>query len=161
MITRKYGMAELQPDTVTVRLRGTAGQSLGAFAVRGIKLEVLGDANDYVGKGLSGGTIVVKPTVSSKLVPELNAIIGNTASTAPPPASCSPRAAPASASPSGTPAPTRWSRRGLERLRIHDRRHRGDPGVDRRQLRRRHDGRHGLRLRPGESVRAQGQSRDR
>jgi glutamate synthase (NADPH/NADH) large chain len=78
MITRKYGMAELQPDTVTVRLRGTAGQSLGAFAVRGLKLEVFGDANDYVGKGLSGGTIVVKPTVSSTLVPELNAIIGNT-----------------------------------------------------------------------------------
>jgi glutamate synthase (NADPH/NADH) large chain len=78
MITRKYGMAGLQPDTVTVRLRGTAGQSLGAFAVQGMKLEVFGDANDYVGKGLSGGTIVVKPTVSSPLVPELNAIIGNT-----------------------------------------------------------------------------------
>jgi len=71
-------MAELQPDTVTVRLRGSAGQSLGAFAVRGMKLEVFGDANDYVGKGLSGGTIVVKPTVSSPLVPEHNAIIGNT-----------------------------------------------------------------------------------
>ncbi len=78
MITRKYGMAELQPDTITVRLRGTAGQSLGAFAVQGMKLEVFGDANDYVGKGLSGGTIVVKPTVSSHLVPEKNAIIGNT-----------------------------------------------------------------------------------
>jgi glutamate synthase (NADPH/NADH) large chain len=78
MITRKYGMAGLQPDTVTVRLRGTAGQSLGAFAVRGMKLEVFGDANDYVGKGLSGGTIVVRPTVSSPLVPEHNAIIGNT-----------------------------------------------------------------------------------
>ncbi len=78
MITRKYGMAGLQPDTVTVRLRGTAGQSLGAFAVQGMKLEVFGDANDYVGKGLSGGTIVVKPTISSPLVPEANAIIGNT-----------------------------------------------------------------------------------
>ncbi|UYN95104.1 MAG: glutamate synthase large subunit [Enhydrobacter sp.] len=78
MITRKYGMAGLQPDTVTIRLRGTAGQSLGAFAVQGMKLEVFGDANDYVGKGLSGGTIVVKPTVSSPLVPEHNAIIGNT-----------------------------------------------------------------------------------
>ena len=78
MITRKYGMSGLQPDTVTVRLRGTAGQSLGAFAVRGMKLEVFGDANDYVGKGLSGGTIVVKPTISSPLVPEHNAIIGNT-----------------------------------------------------------------------------------
>jgi len=78
MITRTYGMAGLQPDTVTVRLRGTAGQSLGAFAVRGMKLEVFGDANDYVGKGLSGGTIVVRPTVSSPLVPEHNVIIGNT-----------------------------------------------------------------------------------
>ena len=78
MITRKYGMTGLQPDTVTVRLRGTAGQSLGAFAVQGMKLEVFGDANDYVGKGLSGGTIVVKPTISSPLVPEANAIIGNT-----------------------------------------------------------------------------------
>jgi len=78
MITRKYGMAGLQPDTVTVRLRGSAGQSLGAFAVQGMKLEVFGDANDYVGKGLSGGTIVVRPTVSSPLVPEHNAIIGNT-----------------------------------------------------------------------------------
>jgi glutamate synthase (NADPH/NADH) large chain len=71
-------MAELQPDTVTVRLRGTAGQSLGAFAVQGMKLEVFGDANDYVGKGLSGGTIVVRPTISSPLVPQENAIIGNT-----------------------------------------------------------------------------------
>jgi glutamate synthase (NADPH/NADH) large chain len=78
MITRKYGMTGLPPDTVTVRLRGTAGQSLGAFAVQGMKLEVFGDANDYVGKGLSGGTIVVKPTISSPLVPEANAIIGNT-----------------------------------------------------------------------------------
>ncbi len=78
MITRKYGMTGLPPDTVTVRLRGTAGQSLGAFAVQGMKLEVFGDANDYVGKGLSGGTIVVKPTISSPLVPENNAIIGNT-----------------------------------------------------------------------------------
>ena len=69
MITRKYGMAGLQPDTVTVRLRGSAGQSLGAFAVQGMKLEVFGDANDYVGKGLSGGTIVVRPAVSSPLVP--------------------------------------------------------------------------------------------
>ena len=62
MITRKYGMAGLQPDHVTVRLRGSAGQSLGAFAVQRLKLEVFGDANDYVGKGLSGGTIVVRPT---------------------------------------------------------------------------------------------------
>ena len=61
-------MVKLQPDHVTVRLRGSAGQSLGAFAVNGLKLEVFGDANDYVGKGLSGGTIVVRPVPSSKLM---------------------------------------------------------------------------------------------
>src|SRR6516165_9168733 len=54
MITRRFGMAGLKPGHITVRLRGSAGQSLGAFAVQGLKLEVLGDANDYVGKGLSG-----------------------------------------------------------------------------------------------------------
>ncbi len=78
MITRKYGMTGLPADHLTVRLRGSAGQSLGAFAVQGVKLEVFGDANDYVGKGLSGGTIVVRPMVSSKLVSNRNTIIGNT-----------------------------------------------------------------------------------
>src|SRR3546814_8861608 len=63
---------------MTVRLRGTAGQSLGAFAVQGLKLEVFGDANDYCGKGLSGGTIVVRPLASSPLVSNENTIIGNT-----------------------------------------------------------------------------------
>ncbi len=78
MITRKFGMFGLQPGHITVRLRGTAGQSLGAFAVQGIKLEVMGDANDYVGKGLSGGTIVVRPSTSSPLLSNENTIIGNT-----------------------------------------------------------------------------------
>jgi glutamate synthase (NADPH/NADH) large chain len=77
-ITRKFGMTGLQPGHLTVRLRGSAGQSLGAFAVRGLKLEVLGDANDYVGKGLSGGSIVVRPAPSSPLVWNENAIVGNT-----------------------------------------------------------------------------------
>src|SRR3546814_8085453 len=67
MITRRFGMQGLNPDHMTVRLRGSAGQSLGAFAVQGLKLEVFGDANDYVGKGLSGGTIVVRPLTSSPL----------------------------------------------------------------------------------------------
>ena len=61
-----------------MRLRGSAGQSLGAFAVQGVKLEVFGDANDYVGKGLSGGTIVVRQLPSSKLNSQENTIIGNT-----------------------------------------------------------------------------------
>ncbi|MBI3708626.1 MAG: glutamate synthase large subunit, partial [Proteobacteria bacterium] len=78
MITRRYGMSGLQPDTVTVRLRGTAGQSLGAFTVRGMKLEVFGDANDYVGKGLSGGTIMLRPMVSAAFRANENTIIGNT-----------------------------------------------------------------------------------
>jgi glutamate synthase (NADPH/NADH) large chain len=78
MITRKFGMSGLQPGHITVRLRGSAGQSLGAFAVQGLKLEVFGDANDYVGKGLSGGTIIVRPMTSSPLTASANTIIGNT-----------------------------------------------------------------------------------
>ncbi len=77
-IVAKYRKVKLQPDHVTVRLRGSAGQSLGAFAVAGLKLEVFGDSNDYVGKGLSGATIVVRPMPSSKLKSNENTIIGNT-----------------------------------------------------------------------------------
>ncbi|MCP4330380.1 MAG: glutamate synthase large subunit [Alphaproteobacteria bacterium] len=77
-ITRRFGMFTLPEGHLTVRLRGSAGQSLGAFAVQGLKLEVFGDANDYVGKGLSGGTIVVRPTAASPLQTERNTIIGNT-----------------------------------------------------------------------------------
>ncbi len=78
MITRRFGMDKLQPGHITVRLRGSAGQSLGAWAVQGLKLEVFGDANDYVGKGLSGGAIVVRPATSSPLASNENTIIGNT-----------------------------------------------------------------------------------
>ncbi|MFC3051431.1 glutamate synthase large subunit [Kordiimonas pumila] len=77
-ITRTFGMKGLKPDHVTVRLRGSAGQSLGAFAVQGLKLEVSGDANDYVGKGLSGGTIVVRPQNRASFNSKDNTIIGNT-----------------------------------------------------------------------------------
>jgi glutamate synthase (NADPH/NADH) large chain len=77
-ITRRFGMTGLAENHVTVRLRGSAGQSLGAFGVQGLKLEVLGDANDYVGKGLSGATIVVRPPPSSTLASNENTIIGNT-----------------------------------------------------------------------------------
>jgi glutamate synthase (NADPH/NADH) large chain len=77
-ITKRFGMTGLKPNHLTVRLRGSAGQSLGAFAVQGVKLEVFGDANDYVGKGLSGGTIVVRQLPSSKLNSQDNTIIGNT-----------------------------------------------------------------------------------
>ena len=77
-ITRVFGMSALPPGHVHIRLRGSAGQSLGAFAVQGVKLEVFGEANDYVGKGLSGATIVVRTMVASKLASQDNTIIGNT-----------------------------------------------------------------------------------
>ena len=76
-LVRRFGMSGLQPGHLTVRLRGSAGQSLGAFAVQGLKLEVFGDANDYVGKGLSGGDLVVRPMMSSPLVSNENVIVGN------------------------------------------------------------------------------------
>jgi glutamate synthase (NADPH/NADH) large chain len=78
MVTRRFGMTGLKPGHITLRLSGSAGQSLGAFAVQGIKIEVFGDANDYVGKGLCGGTIVVRPVTGSALVSQRNTIIGNT-----------------------------------------------------------------------------------
>ncbi|MFK7743846.1 MAG: glutamate synthase large subunit [Roseobacter sp.] len=78
-IVKNFGMRNtLQPDHLTVKLSGSAGQSLGAFAAPGLKLEVSGDANDYVGKGLSGGRIVVRPPMSSPIVASQNTIIGNT-----------------------------------------------------------------------------------
>jgi glutamate synthase (NADPH/NADH) large chain/glutamate synthase (ferredoxin) len=78
-VVRRFGMRnQLQEDHLTVKLAGSCGQSLGAFLVRGIKLEVAGDANDYVGKGLSGGLIVVRPAMASPLEASQNTIIGNT-----------------------------------------------------------------------------------
>ena len=77
-MVRRFGPNGLRPGQLTVRLKGSAGQSLGAFAVKGLKLEVFGDSNDYVGKGLSGGTIVVRPQTNSALVSNENTIIGNT-----------------------------------------------------------------------------------
>ncbi|MCP5075952.1 MAG: glutamate synthase large subunit [Rhodobacteraceae bacterium] len=78
-IVKRFGMRNnLQADHLTVKLTGSAGQALGAFAAPGLKLEVSGDANDYVGKGLSGATIVVRPPLGSPLVASENTIIGNT-----------------------------------------------------------------------------------
>lgn len=77
-ITRHFGMTGLAPGHINIRLRGSAGQSLGAFAVQGVKIEVFGEANDYVGKGLSGAAISLRPMVSSPLATQANAIIGNT-----------------------------------------------------------------------------------
>ncbi|MFE0026996.1 glutamate synthase large subunit [Amycolatopsis sp. NPDC059021] len=77
-ITRRYGGEGLPEDTIHVLLTGSAGQSLGAFLPRGITLDMVGDANDYVGKGLSGGRIVVRPDPSAPFAAERQTIAGNT-----------------------------------------------------------------------------------
>ena len=77
-VYKKFGNNKLDKDSITIKLNGSAGQSLGAFLSKGIKLVVEGDTNDYVGKGLSGGTIIVYPPLKSKLISEKNIIIGNT-----------------------------------------------------------------------------------
>ncbi len=74
----KYGQAGLPDDTVHIRLNGTAGQSFGAFLSRGLTLELVGEGNDYVGKGLSGGRIIVRPAPGFKCDTSSNIIIGNT-----------------------------------------------------------------------------------
>ncbi|TYC98689.1 glutamate synthase large subunit [Arthrobacter echini] len=76
-VTRTFGLATLATDTIDITLRGQAGQSLGAFLPEGITLRLLGDANDYVGKGLSGGRIIVRPDRSSVFRAEDNVIAGN------------------------------------------------------------------------------------
>ena len=76
-IARRYGSAGLPDDTIRIHLKGSAGQSLGAFLAKGITLTLEGDANDYVGKGLSGGKIVVYPPPGSTFAPEENIIVGN------------------------------------------------------------------------------------
>jgi glutamate synthase (NADPH) large chain len=77
-IAKRYGHEGLPHDTIVARFKGTAGQSFGAFLARGVSFELDGDANDYVGKGLSGGRIVVRPPEESSIVPEQSIIIGNT-----------------------------------------------------------------------------------
>ncbi len=77
-VYKKFGNEKLKDDTINISLKGSAGQSLGAFLAKGISLTVMGDCNDYVGKGLSGGRIVIKPSPESKLISNQNTIIGNT-----------------------------------------------------------------------------------
>ena len=77
-VAKRYDHAGLPDDTIQVKFTGTAGQSFGAWLARGITFELEGDANDYVGKGLSGGRIIVRPTADAGIVPERSIIIGNT-----------------------------------------------------------------------------------
>ena len=77
-VYKKYGNNKLNDETINIKLKGSAGQSLGAFLTKGISLTIEGDCNDYVGKGLSGGEIIVKTAKKSKLIADQNTIIGNT-----------------------------------------------------------------------------------
>jgi glutamate synthase (NADPH/NADH) large chain len=78
-VVNAWGERGLPPDTIHFKLDGSAGQSFGAFMCRGITLELEGDSNDYVGKGLSGGRLIVYPPKESDFIPEDNIIIGNVA----------------------------------------------------------------------------------
>ncbi|NUP99083.1 MAG: glutamate synthase subunit alpha, partial [Armatimonadetes bacterium] len=78
-LSRRYGHEGLPEGTITLKFNGSAGQSLGAFLPRGIALTLEGDSNDYVGKGLSGGQVVVYPPRTATFVPEDNVLIGNVA----------------------------------------------------------------------------------
>jgi glutamate synthase (NADPH/NADH) large chain len=77
-LAKRYGHKGLPSDTIHVKLEGTAGQSFGAFVAKGITFELEGEANDYVGKGLSGGKLIIYPSKDSKIIPEQSIIVGNT-----------------------------------------------------------------------------------
>ena len=78
LLVREYSDKQLLEDQINITLRGSAGQSLGAFTIPGVKINVIGDCNDYVGKGLSGGTLVIRPSKLSNLQTSTNTILGNT-----------------------------------------------------------------------------------
>src|SRR3970282_2256312 len=78
-VTKRYGGEGLPDDTIRLRFTGSAGQSFGAFVPRGITLTLEGDSNDYIGKGLSGGKIIVFPPAASTFVAEENILVGNVA----------------------------------------------------------------------------------
>ncbi|ASP91677.1 glutamate synthase large subunit [Sinorhizobium meliloti] len=77
-LAKRWGHKGLKDDTIRVTLKGTAGQSFGAFLARGITFDLVGDGNDYVGKGLSGGRIIVRPPENARIVPHQSIIVGNT-----------------------------------------------------------------------------------
>ncbi len=77
-IAKKYGLEGLAPDTISIKFTGSAGQSFGAFLARGITLTLEGESNDYIGKGLSGGKIIVYPPKASIFTPEDTILVGNT-----------------------------------------------------------------------------------
>ena len=148
-IVQRFGMKNgLQPDHLTIKLAGSAGQSLGAFAAPGLKIEVMGEANDYVGKGLSrrhhrgaAAARLAAGAARERDHRQHRALRRDRRLAL--------RQRPGRRAVLRAQLRRRGGGRGLrlERLRVHDRRRGGDPRAVRRQLRRRHDRRHGLSLR--------------
>ena len=153
-VARRHGHAGLPEDSIRIKFAGSAGQSFGAFLARGITLDLIGDTNDYCGKGLSGGRIAVQPSAKFRGDPSQNIIVGNTVLVR---------------RDRGRGLFPRRRRRtlcraqlrrqrggrghGRPRLRVHDRRHGGGARDDRTQLRRGHVRRHRLRARRRRNLR--------
>ena len=146
-VTRRFGGTGLPDDTIEITLHGTAGQSFGAFLPRGVTLRLFGDANDYVGKGLSGGRLVVRPDAAAPFAGRGATIIaGNTILYGATGGELFLRGRVGRAVRRAQLRRDRGRRgRRRPRLRVHDRRHRGGARPDRAQLRRRHVRRHGVR----------------
>ena len=152
-VTKVHGAQGLPPGTIQYTLRGSAGQSFGAWLAPGVELTLIGDANDYTGKGLSGGVLTVTPPEDSLFVAEENVIIGNTVLYG----ASGGRAffrglAGERFAVRNSGACGRRRGRGRPRLRVHDRRPRDHPRPDRPQLRRGHERWRGLRVRRGRHV---------
>ena len=154
-IARRYDHAGLPEDTIWLSFKGTAGQSFGAWLAHGVTLDLVGEANDYVGKGLSGGKLIVRPDPSSGIVPEESIIVGNTVLYGAITGECYFRGIAGerfAVRNSGAVAVVEGT--GRPRLRVHDRRRGGGDRPDGAQLRGRHVGRHRLRARRGRHLRA-------
>ena len=149
-ITRRYGVVGLPEDTIKLHFQGSAGQSFVLFIPPGMTLTLEGNANDHLGKGLSGGKIIVYPPAGSTFVPEENVIIGNVAFYGATPARGLHPWDGRRAFLRAQQRHTRRCRSGRRpRLRVHDGRPRGSARPYRPQLRSRHVGRHRLRARRG------------
>ncbi len=155
VIAKRYGHSGLRDEAIHVKFKGTAGQGFGAFLAKGVTLELEGEANDYVGKGLSGGRLVVYPPQEAKQIVAKNSIIvGNTVLYGAIAGKCYFRGVAGErfgVRNSGAVAVVEGV--GRPRLRVHDRRRRGRDRLDRPQFRRGHVGRHRLRARRGRHLR--------
>ena len=107
-VARRYGNAGLPDDTIHIKLTGTAGQSFGAFLARGVTLDLTGEGNDYVGKGLSGGRIIIRPNADFRGDTQQNIIVGNTVMYGATEGRLLRAASVANVSASTTPAVRRW-----------------------------------------------------